>query len=197
MIALLTGRVVEISLNRATIDVNGVGYEVIISPTFITSLAQGSEISLHISSVIREDSWTLYGFTEKRAKEIFIDLQSVSGVGPKVAYSLTSAMQPSELHEAIASGDNKRLEEIPGVGKKMASRLILELKDRYVRSGSDSHSPWRHKVIDALLGLGFSRKDAESAIDKALKSTDLDFSTLELAEILRRSLAQARPNVKA
>ena len=197
MIASLQGIVIDLSLNRLILDVNGVGYEVVASPSFISTLAIGSEAMLHIASVIREDSWTLYGFTDKRVKETFLDLQSVSGVGPKVAYSITSALGPTELHDAIGSGDHRRLEEIPGVGKKMASRLILELKDRYSSAGRSSSSPWRNQVIEALLGLGFTRRDAENSIDRAQQNSDEDFASLELAEVLRRSLSQSRAQNKA
>ena len=197
MIATLSGRVTNISLNRFIIDVSGVGYEVIASPQLISSLSLGEEATLFISTVIREDSWTLYGFNDMSSKETFMELQSVSGVGPKVAYSLISALSPVELRSAIAAGDHRRLEEIPGVGKKMASRMILELKDRYVSGGKVSHDPWRNNVIDALLGLGFSRKEADAAIERAQKSSTEDFAALELAEILRRSLAQTRSQIKA
>ena len=130
MIAVIRGTIIEITLNRAIIDVGGVGYEVIVAPTSVSSLVAGSEITLYTSAVIREDSWTLYGFFEKSAKDLFVELQSVTGVGPKVAYSLISAIPPNELINSIAIGENSRLEKVSGVGKKMASRIILELKDR-------------------------------------------------------------------
>lgn len=192
MIAMMRGTIIEISLNRAIIDVGGIGYEVIVAPSSVSSLTSGSEITLYTSAVIREDSWTLYGFSEKNAKELFVELQSVSGVGPKVAYSLISAISPSELMNAIATGENSRLEKVPGVGKKMASRIILELKDRYQSSSRKTSEPWRAQVVEALVSLGFQRKDGEAAIDRAQRDSKESFASLDLSEILRRCLSQSK-----
>ena len=189
---MIRGTIIEISLNRAIIDVGGIGYEVIVAPSSVSTLTSGSEITLYTSAVIREDSWTLYGFSEKNAKELFVELQSVSGVGPKVAYSLISAILPSELMNAIAMGENARLEKVPGVGKKMASRIILELKDRHQSSSRKSSEPWRAQVLDALVSLGFQRKDGEAAIDRAQRESKESFASLDLSEILRRCLSQSK-----
>ena len=192
MIAVIRGTIIEITLNRAIIDVGGVGYEVIVAPTSVSSLVAGSEITLYTSAVIREDSWTLYGFFEKSAKDLFVELQSVTGVGPKVAYSLISAIPPNELINSIAIGENSRLEKVSGVGKKMASRIILELKDRYQSSSRRTNEPWRAQVLEALVSLGFQRKDGEAAIDRAELESKESFASLDLSEILRRCLSQSK-----
>ncbi|NDE71164.1 MAG: Holliday junction branch migration protein RuvA [Actinobacteria bacterium] len=192
MISILSGKVADIALNRVVINVGGVGYEVILAPVFVSQLKVGDEITVHTSSVIREDSWTLYGFVGRSEKELFVELQSVSGVGPKVAYSLISAIPSTELQMAIGTGENSRLEQVPGVGKKMASRIILEMKDRFATNKGGKSEPWRPQVIDALVSLGFQRKDAENAVERARRESDIDFSSLELSEVLRRCLAQSR-----
>lgn len=194
MIAILRGKVLSLSLNKAIIDTNGVGYEVIISPTLISRLELGSDVTVHTSAVIREDSWTLYGFSDLESKELFIELQGVTGIGPKAAYSMLSALAPSELQRAIGSGESATLEQVPGVGKKMASRIILELKDRYSTfgSGRTKEKQWHAPVLQALIGLGFSAKEGESAIESAQRQSNDDFASLELSEILKRTLSQSK-----
>lgn len=194
MIAQLKGVVTSITLNRAIIDVGGVGYEVIISPQLISTLREGSEALIHTSAVIREDSWQLFGFAEMESKQLFVELQGVSGIGPKAAYSLLSALTPTEVKRAIGSGEAGVLESVPGIGKKMASRIILELKERYLHAlqGSRSQSSWRPQVLQALIGLGYTAKEGDAAIDRASTSSSDDFEQLELSEILRQTLAQSR-----
>ena len=195
MIAHIQGKVTALTLNRAIVDVAGVGYEVLLSPSQISTLAVGETVLIHTSAVIREDSWTLYGFSDTVSKELFIQLQSVSGIGPKAAYSLLSALNATDIERAIGAGDHVTLEKVPGVGKKMASRIILELKDRFAgsRSGTASRSAWRGPVIEALTGLGYSTKEAESAIDRIVEHEGESLDKLELSEILKRSLSNSQP----
>ncbi|MFM8752376.1 MAG: Holliday junction branch migration protein RuvA, partial [Actinomycetota bacterium] len=131
MIAQLAGSILDIRLNRITVSVSGVGYEVIVAPELATEVRVGDSITLHTSLVVREDSWTLYGFQSTDAKLLFEELQSVTGIGPKVASALLAVYSPEELRTAIASQDNAALERVPGIGKKVASRIILELKDKF------------------------------------------------------------------
>ena len=198
MIAHIQGKVTALTLNRAIVDVAGVGYEVLLSPSQISTLAVGETVLIHTSAVIREDSWTLYGFSDTVAKELFIQLQSVSGIGPKAAYSLLSALNATDIERAIGAGDHVTLEKVPGVGKKMASRIILELKDRFAgsRSGTASRSAWRGPVIEALTGLGYSTKEAESAVDRIVEHEGESLDKLELGEILKRSLSHSQPKKK-
>ena len=198
MIAHIQGKVTALTLNRAIVDVAGVGYEVLLSPSQISTLAVGETVLIHTSAVIREDSWTLYGFSDTVSKELFIQLQSVSGIGPKAAYSLLSALNATDIERAIGAGDHVTLEKVPGVGKKMASRIILELKDRFAgsRSGTASRSAWRGPVIEALTGLGYSTKEAESAVDRIVEHEGESLDKLELSEILKRSLSHSQPKKK-
>ena len=195
MIAYITGTVFEIRLNRIILLVNGIGYEVIVAPDIASESRVGSELSLHTSLVVREDSWSLYGFLSQGAKGLFEELQSVTGIGPKVASALLAVYSPDELRSAIASQDSDALERVPGIGKKVASRILLELRERFGvshRSKSPLSGPWRAQVIGALTGLGYSQKEAEYALDKALESFDTTPTSQDTPEMLKLALAQSR-----
>ena len=195
MIAQLRGSVLEVRLNLITLDVNGVGYEVIVAPDLAANLRMGESISLHTSLVVREDSWTLYGFESNESKTLFEQLQSVTGIGPKVASALLSVYGPNDLRAAIANQDNAALEKVPGIGKKVASRIILELKDKFggsYKSKSSLSGPWRSQVLGALTGLGYSAKEAELALDSAVESFGKAPNESDLPEILKLALAQSR-----
>jgi len=195
MIAQLRGSILEVRLNLITLDVNGVGYEVIVAPDLAANSRIGESISLHTSLVVREDSWTLYGFESNESKTLFEQLQSVTGIGPKVASALLSVYGPDDLRAAIANQDNAALEKVPGIGKKVASRIILELKDKFggsYKSKSSLSGPWRSQVLGALTGLGYSAKEAESALDSAVESYGKVPNESDLPEILKLALAQSR-----
>ncbi|MEN9305596.1 MAG: hypothetical protein RLY76_864 [Actinomycetota bacterium] len=197
MIAQLRGTVLEVRLNLITLDVNGVGYEIIVAPELAASTSVGTSISLYTSLVVREDAWTLYGFDSNEAKTLFQQLQSVTGIGPKVASALLSVYGPSDLTSAIANQDNAALEKVPGIGKKVASRIILELKDKFggAYKAKDSLSgPWRSQILGALTGLGYATKDAEMALDSAVQTLGRTPSESDLPEILKLALAQSRKN---
>lgn len=197
MIAQLRGTVLEVRLNLITLDVNGVGYEIIVAPELAASTSVGSSISIYTSLVVREDAWTLYGFDSNEAKTLFQQLQSVTGIGPKVASALLSVYGPSDLTSAIANQDNSALEKVPGIGKKVASRIILELKDKFggAYKAKDSLSgPWRSQILGALTGLGYATKDAEMALDSAVQTLGRTPSESDLPEILKLALAQSRKN---
>ena len=121
MIAQLTGSVIDVRLNRLVVNVSGLGYEVIVAPELASETKIGDLLTLHTSLVVREDAWTLYGFSSTDAKTLFEELQSVTGIGPKVASALLAVYSPEELKSAIASQDNAALERVPGIGKKVAS----------------------------------------------------------------------------
>jgi Holliday junction DNA helicase RuvA len=195
MIAFMTGTVFEIRLNRIILLVNGIGYEVIVAPDIASESKVGGELSLHTSLVVREDSWSLYGFLSQSAKSLFEELQSVTGIGPKVASALLAVYGPDALRNIIASQDNEALERVPGIGKKVASRILLELKEKFganYKSKSALSGPWRTQVIGALTGLGYSQKEAESALDKVLESYGRTPTSEDTPEMLKLALAQSR-----
>lgn len=195
MIAQLTGSVIDVRLNRIVINVSGLGYEVIVAPELASETKIGDSLTVYTSLVVREDSWTLYGFTSTDAKSLFEELQSVTGIGPKVASALLAVYSPEELRTAIASQDNGALERVPGIGKKVASRIILELKDKFgggFRTKSSLSGPWRNQVVGALTGLGYSAKEAESALDEVLSEFGRPPTNEDLPEMLKMALARSR-----
>lgn len=194
MIAHISGRVLEVRLTSLIINVAGIGYEVNVAPEIASSSNKGDEIELFTSLVVREDSWKLYGYRSAYARDLFEELQSVSGIGPKVAHSLLTVFAPIELQGIIGTGDQLALERVPGIGKKVASRLILELRERYNtgKSRVANTGRWRDSLMEALTSLGYSAKDAERSIDQTVKALDGDPSAIELSELLRRTLANTR-----
>jgi Holliday junction DNA helicase RuvA len=195
MIAFIRGQVLEIRLTSLVIDLNGMGYELIVAPEIANSATRGSQIELFTSLVVREDSWTLYGFRTVDAKTLFEELRGVTGIGPKVAASLLAFFQPDELRGRIAESDSAALESVPGIGKKVASRIILELKDRYSQGRSTKSvgaGKWRENLIRALTGLGYSAREAERAIERTVGELPQDPAEIEISELLRRTLATAR-----
>ena len=194
MIATLTGTISAITTSSVVIDVNGVGYLIHITPRTSAGLVVGNRAYLFTQLVVREDSMTLYGFESLQAKEVFELLQSVSGIGPKVALSALSIYDPQELFSAITTENASAIERIPGLGKKGAQRVILELKEKipaFTQVSSASHNaiaPWRDQVLMALVGLGFTAKDATARIEIVAQEIT-DPSSREIAELLRAALA--------
>ena len=181
MIAQLRGRILEKHPNRVVVDVNGVGYDVFVPlSTFYILGEAGAEVTLRTHTHVREDALALYGFATLLEQELFERLIGVSGIGPKVALAVLSGIEPLELIRAIERGDIARLTAIPGVGKKTAERIVLELKDRLPRPqvaavalGGDAavdQSDVRDDVISALVNLGYHRPLAEKAAASAVKS---------------------------
>ncbi len=184
MIAQLRGRIVEKQPNRIVIDVNGVGYDVLVPLSTFYGLGEsGAEIALRIHTHVREDALLLYGFATRLEQELFERLISVSGIGPKVALAVLSGIEPAELIRAIHHADLARLTAIPGVGKKTSERIVLELKDRLPRvehapapdGSSVQPSALRDDVLSALMNLGYHRPLAEKAVDASIKATSGDF----------------------
>jgi len=173
MIAHLRGRILTKRPNQAVVDVNGVGYEVTISiPTFSELPAAGGEVSLHIHTHVREDALALYGFLRAQEKELFERLISVSGIGPKLAITVLSGMQAEKMVAAIRGNDIAALTKIPGIGKKTAERMVLELRDKLDSFGVAAavvsrHSPVEEDVLSALTNLGYQRAAAERALTAA------------------------------
>ena len=172
MIAFVRGPVAAVSLSSAVLEVGGVGLELMCTPGTLATLRVGQQATLPTSMVVREDSLTLFGFADEDEKQCFELLQTASGVGPKLAQAMLAVLNPDDLRRAIAGDDTKTLTKVPGIGQKGAQRVILELKDRIgPPSGGRTSSvpalgaPWRDQVHQGLVGLGWSVKDAEKAVD--------------------------------
>jgi Holliday junction DNA helicase RuvA len=179
MIAHLRGKLLEKHPNQVIVDTGGVGYDVTIPVSTFSSLSDaGSEVRLRIHTHVREDAIQLFGFLTAEEKTVFERLISVSGIGPKLAITVLSGLATPDLVAAIREGGVDRLVRIPGVGKKTAERMVLELKDKLdmfptVPRGAaavtpaDALSPVEHDVLSALLNLGCQRAAAETAVRKA------------------------------
>ena len=192
MIASLTGTIESTHVNRLVLNVNGVGYLVYVTPVFASQSRVGSQTTLHTTQIVREDSISLYGFTDATARDFFEVLLTVSGVGPKVALSMLSSFTPSEIATAITSEKTQTLEKIPGIGKKVASRLILELKDKVKTSSSKTkNEAWSEQLLTALTGLGYKSKDAEVAIERVRKTLKNNVADKDLSELLKMALTSA------
>lgn len=200
MISLLSGTVRSIHSDRLVVEVGGFGLSVLVTPATSTQVTMGSQIQLFTSLVVREESLTLYGFVHEDARSLFELLQTVSGIGPKVALSILGALTPEDLGRAIAKEDIAAIEKVPGIGRKGAQRLILELKGKLTElSHSQSykgHQPaWREQLSSALVSLGFSPKESDGAISNvvaSLQSDGVDASTLDLSELLKLTLASGK-----
>ncbi len=177
MIARLRGPILEKSPGRVVLDCAGVGYEAAVSiPTFAALPDLGKEVSLHIHTHVREDQLALYGFSSLDEKRLFEKLLSISGIGPRLALTILSGLEPERLIAAIRSGDHATLTRIPGVGKKTAERVTLELKDklealaagRPVTPLPGSAGAVTEDVLSALENLGYPRLAAEKALAKVL-----------------------------
>jgi Holliday junction DNA helicase RuvA len=173
MIAYLRGRLLEKRPNQVIVDVNGVGYDVQIPVSTFSHLGDaGAEVKLFIHTHVREDTLALYGFLATKDKILFERLISVSGIGPRLAITLLSGMDTEELSTAIRRSEVQRLIRVPGVGRKTAERLILELRDKLGPADAATPAPAGidEEVISALLNLGCARPAAEAAVDKARKN---------------------------
>ncbi len=189
MISFLRGRIVGISAANLVIDVNGIGYNVIVTPQVLQSASIDTEISLPVALIVREESMTLYGFENIQERKLFDILQTVNGVGPKLALTILAATNVENLSDAIVNGDEIALTKIPGVGKKSAARLILELQDKFGKV-SLSATGWQSEVHDALTVLGWSAKEASQAvaavIEKQLPHKNVPEALKSALEILNR-----------
>ena len=181
MIAFLRGRVHDKQPNRVIVDVGGVGYEVHVPlSTFYNVGDEGAEVSLRVHTHVREDALQLYGFLTELERQLFERLIAISGIGPKLAIVVLSGMEPRDLMASVQRADVARLTTIPGIGKKTAERIVLELKDRLsqitvpVAAGTtaepSSADQLRSDLLSALLNLGYHRQQAEKAIDATVTS---------------------------
>lgn len=183
MIAHLRGKLIARHPNRAIVETMGVGYDVTITvPTFSELPSTGSEVALHIHTHVREDQIALYGFLRPEEKQLFEKLITVSGIGPKLAITILSGMPADDMTGAIRGNDIARLTKIPGIGKKTAERMVLELRDKLPPIGKDqvnmipSLSAVQEDVLSALQNLGYQRAAAEKAVTSIEK--DGSFETM-------------------
>jgi holliday junction DNA helicase RuvA len=196
MIGHLKGELLQKKPNFALIDVHGVGYEICIPVTSFYELPdEGSEVALKIHTHVREDMLALYGFKTQREKDFFLKLIAISGIGPKLAISILSGAPVDELAQAVCSGDLNRLTAIPGVGKKTAERLVLELKNQVSafllpEQKEAAQQPGKldslqEDIVSALVNLGYPRPAAEKALSSTVRSGECE-RTFE--DVLRNTL---------
>jgi Holliday junction DNA helicase RuvA len=202
MISLINGVVRSIASDRAIVEVGGVGLAVSITGQTSTQLNLGAPVQLFTSLVVREDSLTLFGFLDEESRSAFELVQTVSGIGPKVALAILGAHSPQSLAVAIAQEDIKAIEKVPGIGRKGAQRLILELKGKISDFGSSDHKQvhqpvWREQLTSALISLGFSAKDSDAAISSVIAQyadSGVDAQTVDISELLKAALQTGRRN---
>jgi holliday junction DNA helicase RuvA len=190
MIASIRGEVIDIALDHAVIEAAGVGYKIMATPSTLATLRRGEQARLITAMIVREDSQTLYGFADSEARDLFSTLLGVSGVGPKIALATLAVYDAPTLRQALADGDVTALTRVPGIGKRGAERLVLELRDKIGATPGAGVAAVggysvRGPVVEALVGLGFAAKQAEEATDKVLAG-DPDANT---ATALRAALS--------
>src|SRR5438309_9859267 len=192
MIAHLRGKLLAKHPNQVIVETSGVGYDVTITvPTFSDLPETGTEVALHIHTHVREDALALYGFLRASEKLLFEKLITVSGIGPKLAITILSGMPADEMVRSIRGNEIARLTRIPGIGKKTAERMVLELRDKLPEAGSPtpaapSLNPTEEDVLSALLNLGYQRPAAEKALAAAAK----DGNAISFDQIFRFVLSR-------
>jgi holliday junction DNA helicase RuvA len=179
MIASVRGRVAAVGPEGVVVEVGGVGLAISCAPATLAGLRVGTEARLATSLVVREDSLTLYGFADDDARGMFELLQTVSGVGPRVAQAVLAVHSPETVRRAVASGDTATLTRVPGIGRKGAERLVLELRDRIGAPAGDGYRPgvtagvaWGDQVRQALTGLGWTASQADQAVAAVAEELD-------------------------
>jgi holliday junction DNA helicase RuvA len=200
MIALLRGVLIEKHPNQAIVEAGGVGYDITIPVSTFTRLPDtGGEVRLRVHTHVREDALALYGFLTQDEKSLFEKLIGVSGIGPKLAVTILSGLAAPDLIQGIRAGDVAKLVRIPGIGKKTAERMVLELRDKLPAAAGDAPetstaaalSPVDQDVLSALLNLGCGRPQAEAAVRKAKASATIPGAE-EFEPLFRRALELVR-----
>ncbi len=199
MIASVRGEVLEVALDHAVIEAAGIGYRVNATPSTLATLRPGGEARLVTAMIVREDSMTLYGFGDSDTRDLFLTLLSVSGVGPRLAMATLAVHDAPALRQALADSDVAALTRVPGIGKRGAERMVLELRDKVSPAGPSSSAATpavnghavRGPVVEALVGLGFAAKQAEEATDTVLAG-DHDSATSSVLRAALSLLGKAR-----
>ena len=188
MIGFLNGKVLSLKPTKVLLDVNGVGYLVNVSINTFENISEKKNISLHIYTSVKEDSITLFGFYNETEKEMFELLISVNGIGPRLALSVLSGIQVEDLKTAIEAGDISRIIAIPGVGRKTAERVVLELRSKVDKiSEAESKGVFysiKSEAVSALITLGYNYKQAESAVKNILSAS----KDISLEELIKKAL---------
>lgn len=196
MIQQLRGTVIEAGPTSFTIDVGGVGFKALTTPSTAAGLRLGETSVVHTSLVVREDSMTLFAFDNPSERDAFELVQTASGVGPKLAVAIVSVLSPSELRAAVTSEDLGRLCTVPGIGRKGAQKLVIELKDKVLQLASGQGSAtvqvpstqlWRDQVSAGLQGLGWSSRDAATACDNVAHLVEAQ-PTITIGSLMRSAL---------
>lgn len=200
MISTLTGRVSAIALDSLVLDVGGVGFGVRTTPQALVDARVGADLTLHTELVVREDSLTLYGFPQRDEADLFRLVQSVSGIGPRIALAVLTVLEPNELRRAVAEQDAKTIARTPGIGPKVAGRMILELTGKLAAPAESSgttappadapapSSGPSADVIDALVGLGWPERAATTAVERVQADAEQAGTAADAATLLRAAL---------
>lgn len=192
MISSLTGTVSQVGLHSAVIDVSGFGMQVQATPQTLSTLHVGNQVRIFTAMIVREDSMTLFGFIDPDERAVFETLLGVSGVGPRLALAVLAVHEPDAIRRAASSGDDKAFSKVPGIGPKGARRIVLELADKLVPLEADAPravgNPWQGQVLAAMMGLGWSEKDAGAAIEAAVKDSPEVAASGDVGSILKLTL---------
>ena len=200
MIAYVRGSVASVGAGSAVVDVGGIGLELQCAPGTLAALRVGHQATLAATLVVREDSLTLFGFADEDERSVFEILQTVTGVGPRLAQSVLAALSPDALRRAVATEDLTALMKVSGVGRKGAQRLVLELKDRLgspsgvvvdLGSATAAAPTWEAQVREALIGLGWSPREAEAAVAAVAEDVEPDADVSTVLRLALRSLDRA------
>lgn len=189
MIASVSGRVASVHLDAAVVEVGGVGLRVQATPTTLAGLRPGATATLATSLVVREDSLTLFGFADADERDVFEQVQTVTGIGPRLALAMLAVHSPDALRTAVGREDLAALQRVPGIGRKGAQRLVLELADKLGAAPAGGPAPAvadrRAEVVDALVGLGWAVKVAQQAVDTVVPESE---PVTDVAAVLRAAL---------
>ncbi|GAQ64390.1 Holliday junction branch migration protein RuvA [Streptomyces scabiei] len=194
MIAFVSGPVAALAPDSAVVEVGGIGIAVQCTPGTLSGLRKGQPARLATSLVVREDSLTLYGFVDDDERQVFELLQTASGVGPRLAQAMLAVHTPDVLRRAVATGDEKALIAVPGIGKKGAQKLLLELKDRLgdpvgaPAVGAPVTQGWRDQLHAALIGLGYATREADEAVAAVAPQAEAAPGTPQVGQLLKAAL---------
>ncbi|MGW0572690.1 Holliday junction branch migration protein RuvA [Streptomyces tauricus] len=196
MIAFVSGKVAALAPDSAVVEVGGIGIAVQCTPNTLSGLRMGQEARLATSLVVREDSLTLYGFVDDDERQTFVLLQTASGVGPRLAQAMLAVHSPDALRRAVSTGDEKALTAVPGIGKKGAQKLLLELKDRLgeplgtggAAIGRPVAAGWREQLHAALIGLGYATREADEAVSAVAPQAEVAGEVPQIGQLLKAAL---------
>ncbi|MCP3769852.1 MULTISPECIES: Holliday junction branch migration protein RuvA [Streptomyces] len=194
MIAFVSGTVAVLAPDTAVVEVGGVGMAVRCTPDTLSTLRVGRAARLATSLVVREDSLTLYGFADDDERQTFELLQTASGVGPRLAQAMLAVHRPDALRRAVATADEKALTAVPGIGKKGAQKLLLELKDRLgapvgtATAAAPVTAGWRDQLHAALIGLGYATREADEAVAAVTPQAEAAEGTPQVGALLKAAL---------